>query len=139
MGYDLTAKNKDVADIRIGAFSWPIILQETGAGYILGYGASKCPAQYVYHPRGNASPASNDGFRVTSSEAKMMAKIVRGFISVKKYVNNEWDEMDEMDRKRDEWTNDRLNIYVKYTGDNFMDICEKFADFAEKSGGFRIF
>ena len=38
MGYTLVPRNKKVDDIDIGAFSWPIVLQETGAGYLLGYG-----------------------------------------------------------------------------------------------------
>lgn len=138
MSYDLSARNKKVEDLRIGAFSWPILLQETGAGYVLGYGAARCAAQYVYQTDGHGSPASNDGYIVTSLESKMMAKIVRGFISVKKFVNKEWDEMEEEDRKRTELLNEKMKVYTPYTGDKFMDICEKFADFSEKSGGFRI-
>lgn len=59
MGYDLTAKNKKVEGISIGAFSWPIILQETGAGYVIGYGAGRTPARYVYQNGNSGSPVSN--------------------------------------------------------------------------------
>ena len=87
MGYDLRPKNKNVEEMRINAFVWPFILQDTGMGYVLGYGAGMRPGTYVYLNGNNGSPASNDGYKVTATEAKTMAKIARGYLSVKAFVN----------------------------------------------------
>lgn len=138
MGYDLCPKNKNVEEMRINAFVWPFILQDTGMGYILGYGAGLRPGTYVYLNGNNGSPASNDGYKVTASEAKIMAQIARGYLSVKSFVNKEWDDLKEDERKQMEEWNKKDKIYTSYTGARMMDIIKQFADFAEKSGGFRI-
>jgi hypothetical protein len=70
MGYDLIPINKEVESISIGAFSWPMYLQETGMGYVLGYGAGLRPGSYVYQDNNNGSPASNDGFKVSVNRSK---------------------------------------------------------------------
>lgn len=138
MGYTLVPRNKKVDEIDIGAFSWPIVLQETGAGYLLGYGAGLSPSTYVYQTGNHGSPASNDGYIVTASEARAMGKMARGWISVKEFVNADWDKMPEDERRRKEEWNKRNKIYQSYTGEKFMNIVKKFADFAEACGGFRI-
>jgi len=86
MGYLLKPKNKKVESINVGAFSWPIILQETGAGYVLGYGAGRAPASYVYQDGNKGSPASNDGYKVNGTEAKAMASVLRGYATVQRFV-----------------------------------------------------
>lgn len=85
MGYDLMPKNKDAGSPRGMAFTWPMILNETGACYLFGYGDNTAnPGFYVYNgSRGPGSPVSNDGFKITPSEAKAMAKLFRGYVSVK--------------------------------------------------------
>lgn len=141
MGYDLVPKSKDVEEISIGAFSWPIILQETGMGYVLGYGEGRSPGQYVYIPdKRGASPASNDGYFVTSSEAKMMAAVGRGFVSVQRFINNEWDAMPEDQRKRDLEAKliDGRKLYKQPWHEDRLKQIEQFCDFAEKSKGFKI-
>lgn len=139
MSYDLHAKNKNVESIRIGAFSWPIMLQDSGMGYVLGYGKSRVPGEYVYLNGNNGSPVSNDGYRVTSEEAKIMAKIARGYVSVKRFINDQWEALDEAERIESEQL--KINgkpLYEQQTGDGFLELIEKFAEFAERSGGFCI-
>lgn len=138
MGYTLVPRNKKVDDIYIGAFTWPIVLQETGAGYILGYGAGMLPATYVYQTGRQGSPVSNDGYKVTANEARAMGKITRGYISVKEFINKEWDSLAIEDRKLKEQWNEKCKIYQGYTGEKFIKLLKRFADFAETCGGFRI-
>ena len=140
MGYDLRPRNKKIDEFSIGAFSWPIILQETGMGYVLGYGKSMCPGQYVYQSGNNGSPASNDGYKVTSDQAKCMAKIARGFLSVQLFVNEEWDKLNEEERIAHEETKfDGKCIYrPAWRNKQVLDKIEQFAEFAEKSQGFTI-
>lgn len=134
MSYDLHAVKKDIKSIRVGAFSWPIFLQETGAGYVLGYGEGLRPATYVYQSGNNGSPASNDGYKVSASEAKAMAMVMFGFVSVQKFVISEWEkiepeqqeEMKKFDCYKMPWHIDRLTQL------------EEIAKFIQESGGFRI-
>ena len=137
MSYDLHAKKKDIPDLRMGAFSWPIILEKTGAGYVLEYGKGFTPASYVYTPR-NGSPVSNDKFDVTITETKAMVLCCKGFVKVKRFVNKEWDAMSPEDRKQSEKLNEVMKVYTPYTGEQFLEKIEQFIEFAEKSGGFRI-
>lgn len=135
MGYDLIPKKKEVDCFCIGAFSWPLLLQETGAGYVLGCGSAKNPGTYVYQTGNVGTPHSNDGYKVTASDAKCMAKVVRGFLSVQKYVNKEWEETPEDVKQREIKT----EFYRKpITNQELLKKMEDFADFAEKSGGFSI-
>lgn len=135
MGYELKPKNKEIDELQIGAFSWPIILEETGIGYIIGYGAGIDPRTYVYQTGNSGSPTSNDGYMVTAFEAKAMAKAARGFVSVQRFMRKEWDSLTEDDRARKEQFED---AYKKPWHDSKINLVETFAEFAEKSSGFRI-
>jgi len=144
MGYNLTARNKKIADFEIGAFSWPIMLQDTGMGYVLGYGANVEPASYVYQNGNNGSPVSNDGYKVTSFEAKAMAAVAQGYISVKRFINKQYEEMSE--EKKEHFKSAKYfgdegivkKLYEQPTSEDFLLKLEKFAEFSEKSGGFTI-
>jgi hypothetical protein len=136
MGYDLMPKNKDAGEPSGMIFTWPIILNETGAGYLFGYGQNTiAPGTYVYNgSRGPGSPVSNDGFKVTPSEAKAMAKLFRGYVFVKRAIREEWD------KKTEEQQKNILAFDEKATPpkEEFINKVESLAEFCEKSGGFRI-
>lgn len=141
MGYDLTARNKDVPDLSIGAFSWPILLQETGAGYVIGYGQGLHPGQYVYTPsKSGASPVSNDDYPVSAAEAKCMAIVLDGWVKVQEVVNKQWDEMNPVDKEH------KLKVtgvggnklYRRPIGEHIIILAKKMSEFCKKSGGFKI-
>lgn len=134
MGYDLKPKNKKIESLPVGGFSWPMFLQETGMGYVLGYGAGMRAGSYVYQNGNNGSPSSNDGYKVTSMEAKMMAVIARGFVSVQRFVNKEWEEVPKAELPNYEAS----PYYRKKMHEDHLEFLEKFADWAEQSGGFTI-
>lgn len=143
MGYELKPKSrsKKVKSILVGGFSWPIFLQETGAGYVIGYGAGLRPGSYVYLTGNNGSPVSNYGYVVNEDEAKMMAIVIRGYLSVQRFVNNDWDKLPELDRK--DMENSRVPefggpLYRKYVHEDRLKEIEKIADFMERSKGFSI-
>lgn len=144
MGYTLEPRNKKIDPINISAFSWPVMLQETGMGYILGYGANINPCTYVYQNNNIGSPASNDGYKVTSFEAKAMSKLALGYIYVKKFINNQYAEMSEQEKESKKTTKSfagsgDILLYKQETSERFLEQLKAFADFAEKSNGFRIF
>ena len=140
MGYNLKPINKKEPEIVMGAFIWTIILEETGMGYVLGYGKGIDPGTYIYQQGNKGSPASNDGYKVSSKEAKMMAIVARGYISVQEFVNKQWSELPEEKRA---WKKESLekgeNYYRREVGVEFLDKIKQFCDFAEKSKGFRIY
>lgn len=140
MGYDLCPNNKELESISIGAFSWPIYLQETGMGYVLGYGTGFKPGSYVYSQGNNGSPVSNNGYKVTATEAKMMAKVARGYVSVQRFVNKEWEELPEETVKEYEKANEQhsFKVYRAKMHEDHLAWLEKFADWAVKSKGFKI-
>jgi hypothetical protein len=143
MGYSLIPKKRGVETIDVGGFSWPMHLQETGAGFILGYGEGLAPATYVYSQGNNGSPVSNDGYVVTSQESKAMAMCMRGYISVATFVNKQWVEKfpDEKEReKMAEFINPATGtrLYKTFMGEKRLQELEKIADFCERSGGFKI-
>lgn len=128
MGFDLTAK-KSKQDASFNWFAWRHILEATGAGYVLGFGYIDA-GRYVYSTGNNGSPMSNDGYKVTSFEAKCMAKCCRGWLSVQRFLLEE--------AKRQHIEQNR-----PYRDDDFEDTwlmtaTERFACFAENSGGFVI-
>jgi len=139
MGYDLIPRNKNVSELTIGAFSWPIILQETGMGYVIGYGDGKSPGSYVYRTGNNGSPVSNDGYRVSSFEAKAMAAIARGYVSVQRFINREWEKLTEEERHYQKTIIiDGKPLYKKGVDESRLKQIENLAEFLENSRGFRI-
>ena len=88
MGYDLIPKKDGVDSKRGMIFTWPVILNETGACYLFGYGSFEFdPGKYVYDgSREDGSPVSNDGFEVTQEEARIMARLFRGVCFCKKSI-----------------------------------------------------
>lgn len=145
MSYDLRPRNKKVNEIRFGAFIWPMMLQETGMGFVLGYGANIQPASYVYNAGRKGSPVSNDGYRVTSSESKAMAAVCRGYVSVKRFINKQYE--DASDEQKNSWKSALYQgeeglvkkLYEQEVSEDFLAKLEEFAEFAEQSNGFGIF
>jgi hypothetical protein len=141
MPYDLKPKNQKIKSISVGAFAWPIFLQETGAGYVLGYGTGLKPGSYVYNNGNNGSPVSNDGYKVSAKEAKMLAHVLRGFVTVQRFVNNEFEALSTEERKWIEDSEKNVNLKSYYRArwhEDRMKEIETIADFAENSGGFTI-
>ena len=139
MSYDLYPRNKKVKEYHIGGLMWPIMLYETGAGYVIGCGEGRTPASYVYQTGNNGSPISNDGYRVASLEAKMMAKVIRGFCSVQRFVNKEWEGIPEPQRTEQlEYISCGKKLYRGQWHEDRLKQLESFAEFAEASGGFTI-
>ncbi|HTG56474.1 MAG TPA: hypothetical protein VL943_09415, partial [Niabella sp.] len=79
-------------------------------------------------------------YKVTAKQAKMMATVARGYISVQRFVNKEWEALPAETIKEYEQANDQhsFKIYRLKMHEDHLKWLEKFADFAEKSGGFSI-
>lgn len=154
MGYDLAAKNEETGDFHFGAFSFPILLEACGYLWPCVQGGSQWFCAFGVDPRmpeGDDYPRllSNDGFEVTDEEAKIMARIARNFVAVQRRLpddNKPQDARGKAEFKRDDLV--ALMNKAMFGGstepwpvkirEDFTDKFEKFADWAEKSGGFAI-
>ena len=137
MGYDLIPKKKGV-DCKNGMiFTWPVILNETGACYLFGYGDHTfSPGKYIYDgSRKDGSPVSNDGFEVTKEEACIMARLFRGYVSVKRELKEEWDQLSEQGQIK---IKSMLGEKAEPPAEEFLHKIEMLADFCEQSEGFNI-
>jgi hypothetical protein len=126
MGYDLRAKNEKAEDFHFGAFSFPILIE--ACGYLfsaISIGPRWCTAQPNPDPRmGEGYPMllTNDGFPVTDEEAKIMARVARNFVAIQRGLPDNQPEQEKPMKIRKD----------------FVDKFEKFAEWAESSGGFEI-
>lgn len=139
MSYDLYPRKKEVDPVRYGVFMWPFILLEIGVGLVIGAGNSIRPASYRYiADKRGASPMSNDGYYVSQKNAKLMAAVARGWSVVERGKRSEWEALSEEDQKRMEEWNKEFKTYDLPAHSETIEKVEKFAEFAIKSGGFRI-
>jgi hypothetical protein len=152
MGYDLTPKNDDAGDFHFGAFSFPVLLEACGYLFSSIHNGGRWYCTFGTDPRmGDSYPLilSNDGFAVTDEEAKIMARIARNFVAVQRTLPDEQkgDGM-ESDGVFDRARIEKLMIQAMHADSpqkwpikirtDFTNRFEKFAEWAEKSGGFEI-
>lgn len=137
MGYDLIPKKEEVKAKSGMIFTWPIILDETGAGYLFRYGRNTFhPDRYIYDgSRPDGSPVSNDGFDVSKEDALIMAKLFRGYVSVKRELREEWDKIPVKKQVMLESTYGKGAVPPSV---EFLQKVEDLADFCEQSEGFNI-
>lgn len=135
MGYHLKPKNKELDYFSFGAFSWSWLLK-SGAGLAVNVTRGLEPSSYYYIPdKKGRSPQSNDGYYVTSKNAKLMAQLTRVIVNGEHIFARDWEKLSD----------DRKNFFSNSLGiqgavrDDFLDRAEQFADWAEKSKGFWIY
>lgn len=136
MGYDLIPKKKGV-DCKSGMiFTWPVILNETGACYLFAMGTTHFLRKiYLCRFPKDGSPVSNDGFEVTKREACIMARLFRGYVSVKRELKEEWDQLSEQGQIK---IKSMLGEKAEPPAEEFLHKIEMLADFCEQSEGFNI-
>ena len=137
MGFDLRPRNKNAEDYSMGAFSWSWML-DNGVGLPVGYGPGFAPASFVYRTRPDGlCIAYNDGARVTAKEAKLMAMAARWLADYQDSLYDLW--MKEPEEARDRMQSEPGRIYKPPARRDFVEKVRAFADWAEKSGGFRVY
>lgn len=136
MGYDFTPKNKKAGDYHIGAFSWPQML-DAGLGLVLGTGQGFKPAEFIYITRPDKLCVQyNDGARVTASECKDLAKVARWIAAVQDARIKQWATVPADEQRR--MSDDKNGIYKLPWHPDTVQKFRNFADWCEKSGGFKI-
>ena len=133
MGYDLSPKNKDLDSFHFGAFSWPHLLEQCGYLFTVVQNGGRWYCAFGTDKRmGDTYPMliSNDGFKVTAFEAKVMARVARNYALVQGTLEA------PPEQKEPCWLGN--NDWPQKIRDDWPKRFEEFADWADKSGGFRI-
>lgn len=141
MGYDFRAVKRGVDGFHLGAFSWPWMLDQ-GPGLLLGYGTGLKPGSYVYKANGGArggSPVTNDGYRVGARDAKILARLLRELADVHDHRRRAFDAESEEWRNRVTALSSRDQVYKLPVRADFVAQMRGFAEWAERSGGFRVY
>lgn len=142
MGFDLRARKKGVEGFHMGAFSWSWMLRE-GVGAVVGYFPGIEPSSFFYHDRKDGRcVAYNDGAIVSAKEAKQMAFLARLLAQKEDTINAHWESTTDEYRELIEGANERhatYKIYKTPVRRDFVQNVRSFADWAEKSGGFRVY
>lgn len=141
MGYDFKPVNKAAGDYHLGAFSWPMML-DSGLGLVLGTGPGFSPGQFIYIKRPDGLCVQyNDGAKVSAKESKELAKVARWIARFENARIMQWQTVPIEERNRMEARNKTEGITHIYKLPWSPDCVQKFLDFAEwseKSGGFKI-
>lgn len=136
MGMDLRPRNKAAGDFHWGAFGWSWMLAE-GVGLPVGHFPGLSPGEFIFLGRADGrSLGYNDGARVTAKEAKQMAMVSRWIVAKQRAMQDQFLARSEEERER--MREDRFKVYTLPVRTDWVDQLEAFADWAEKSGGFRV-
>ena len=137
MGFDLRPRNKMAGDFHMGAFSWAWML-DNGVGLPLGYGPGFEPASFVYLARPDGKCVGyNDGAKVTAAEARDMAKIAGWLADYQDALHKEWEK--EPKERQKSMLDDPHRIYRSPVRRDFIDKVRAFAEWANRSGGFKVY
>ena len=128
MGYDLRANNKKLDDFHFGAFSFPLLLEKCGHLFPTHHGNGYGMCSWIFsektkdkrYKRVKYPPElCNDGFKVSSFEAKVMSICATNFCDIQESL-----------------TEEHKDFYVR---DDFIKLFRKFAEWSKISNGFRIY
>jgi hypothetical protein len=157
MSYDLQPKNKKLDTFTLGAFSFPILLEACGYLWPCIHNGGQWYCAFgtdARMPQGDDYPRllSNDGFKVTAEEARIMARVARNFVAIQRTLPEPSpDELvgagvqQKASFKREDveqmllraMGGGKANWPMKIRSD-FTDRFEQFAAWAERSDGFAI-
>lgn len=137
MGFDLRPRNKNLKTFQMGAFCYGWMM-DSPVGWVVGYTKGITPASYIAYVRSDdCDLMQNDGGHVSAREAKEMAKMARLVAENQERLHNQFDKLDENTKKLyQENKNGYYNLPIRK---DFIEKIKEFADFAEKSGGFRVY
>lgn len=132
MSYDFVSKKE--GNFGIGAFAWPILLEQFGCLFPSMNKAGKYYTALGVDERfEKADLGDNGGFEVTEEEAKIMARMARNFCAIQRSLGD-----DHFVGEYDFLLPESRMVWPRKISSDFVDQFERFAEWAEKSGGFEI-
>lgn len=137
MGMDLRPRNRSADDFHWGAFGWSWMLNE-GVGLPVGHYPGLSAGSFLYLDRPDGKCIGyNDGAKVSAKEAKQMAQLARWIVTKQRAMHFHYEKSPDEEKKL--MQEDRFKIYTLPVRKDWVDLLEQFADWAEKSGGFRVY
>lgn len=137
MGYDLKPRNKKVDTFSMGAFSYGWMM-DSAVGMVVGYGEGLEPGSYVcYKRKDGCDLMHNDGGHVSAKEAKEMARMARLVAEQQDRLHFHFDRAAQATKER--YEKNEYKLYNLPVRKDFIQKIRDFADFAEKSGGYKVF
>jgi hypothetical protein len=140
MPYDLIPRKQLVPMFSFGIMSWPVLLEQFGMMFPFmqfhGRWFFVSGADERFHSTHSMPQViTNDGFRVTAAESRMMAQMTRNFV----HVQRQLERIEEKAPFPPDWHFESKHWpnYLK-VHDEWIDKCATFAEWAEQSGGFKI-
>ncbi|MEK3787582.1 hypothetical protein [Paenibacillus sp. FSL K6-1230] len=139
MAYDFMRRNPEAGDFRLGVVAWPALIE-----YAFGclFPCMSKNGRWAYSAKTDKRfktehnypiLLSNSRMRVTSAEAKVMARMTRNFVAIQRTLDDSHYNNDVL-FDAPEWE----KKWPQKIHDTWIEEYEKFADWAEKSGGFTI-
>ncbi len=136
MGYDLRPRNKAAGDFSIEE-SWLRWMLEHGVGLPLGCGPGFSKGYFICRTRPDGKCIGcDDGARVTAAEAKDMARAALWLADYQDALYAQWMKASEQSRQR--MQDDITRIYTLPVRRDIVEKMRAFADWAKRSGGFRV-
>lgn len=137
MGFDFRPRNKGVSTYCMGAFSYGWMM-DNGVGIVVGYGKGIEPGSYVFHSRKDGNDLMyNDGGQVTAKEAKEMAKVALRLVDYQDMLHEQFEKLD--DKTKELYLKNEHKYYNLPVRRDFVEKVRAFAEFAQKSGGFKVY
>lgn len=137
MGYDLRPRNAGVSTFSMGAFSYAWMM-DSPVGAVVGYCPGIEPGSYLVDERPDKKDLMyNDGGKISAKEAKEMAKVARLVAKQQDMLQEHFDSLDEATQRK--YRDNTLKLYKLPVRKDFVQKLKDFADFAEKSGGFKVY
>lgn len=137
MGFDLRPRNAAVSTFSMGAFSYSWMM-DSPVGAVVGYCHGIEPGSYLGMERPDKCDLMfNDGGKVSAKEAREMAKVARLVAKQQDMLHEYFDNLDEATQKK--YRENALKVYKLPVRKDFVQKLKDFADFAEKSGGFKVY
>ncbi len=159
MPYDLEPVNAAAGSFRFGAFSFPILLEACGCLFACVHTGPKWFCNFPADPRlrgknpdGSGLPYPTllgGGFGVTEEEACIMARMARNFAAIQNILpeknrgsgipsKERFDRADLVELIAEAMAGAKAGPWPVKVRDDFTRNIAAFADWAPKSGGFRI-
>lgn len=159
MPYDLEPVNAAAGSFRFGAFSFPILLEACGCLFACVHNGAKWFCNFPADPRlrgknpdgsGLSYPTLlGGGFDVTEEEARIMARMARNFATIQNILpeknrdsgipsKEHFDRADLVELIAEAMAGTKAGPWPVKVRDDFTAKIAAFADWAPKSGGFRI-
>jgi len=143
--YQLVPRKKNLPSFAIQDYFY-IKMFELGVGFPIAAGSGLQRGSLAYaHDNANRNPFQHEGYYITQSQSQAMALVAEGIRILRYGMKEQWDHF--TDQEKGKITSDWIDVPYLWRGliilneslqNEFLNLLQRFYDFAMKSGGFWI-